>query len=604
MAYDPTTAQLWTEIQEAEKYRDDRLTGVNRLIREYVGRWYAGNNDLWMSGASTMDDGEANPEPFSYSFISNMLPGLIYDNPSVVVKARRVVGHRLVSQAMQSGLRSWIEDIQYKKEAERVILDMLFFQGVMMHYIEDDTRWSDGAVRPNICRVDFKKFAMDPLGSCPEDAEYMFHEYYADLDDLMADPAALPEAIAKLQASYSDSDTKDAFKKPDRALFKRNQVCIYSVWMRRENVIRVIAKGSTAIELYEKRPWYGPEWGPYQVFQAYPVPSQVYPLSPLIAVQDQIIDMNTHARSASRSAAGRKTIFIVDGTISNLPDDIKDAKDREVIAVPGFQANQIQQIELGGVSREQYEYMNFLRQRLDRHSGLTENQRGNTGSADTATEATIASDALSNRTEYLKSRVRTACGNSLKTIGWFLFHTTGIIIPVSTRDPMTGMEGEGLFFGGPIPGQDTGKWEDYSLKIEPLSIQRVSEQVIQRRAMDFANFILQTAPLIPQLPFLRWQQLYQMVGESMNQDDADSFIIWEMLGAMSAPDMQNPSGIMPPTAPAERYFSMPGQGFKPVKPTDGMLQRSGEQFGPMGGGKQGPPGSAGTGALVPAQGGY
>jgi len=610
--FKPDTQQLWAEITQAEKTRDDHLNGVNRLTREYVGRWYRGNKD-WSTASQAVDDSEINPEPFSYSFVSNMLPSLIYDNPSVVVKARRVIGHRTVGQAMQSGLRSLIEDINYKQETERAVLDMLFFQGILLHFIEDDTRWSDGAVRPNIKRIDFRCFGIDPLASCVEDAEYMYHWYYVDKEDLLADPAISPDAIDKLQIAYED-DKNEPFRKPDRSSLKRNQVLLYSIWIRRTNTIRVLAKNSTPVEVYPERQWYGPEWGPYKVFQAYPVPGQPYPLSPLLAVQDQVIDMNCHARSASRSAASRKTIFIVDGTVSNLPDDIKDARDREVIAVPGFNSSQIQEIHLGGVTRDQYEYMNFLRTRLDRHSGMTETMRGDVGAADTATEASIASDALSNRTEYLKGKVRSACAGSLKTLGWFLFHTAGVIIPVNVRDPITGMEGEGLFFGGPIPGQDTGKWDDYSIHIEPLSLQRVSEQVIQRRAMDFANFIMQIAPMIPQIPYLRWQDILRMVGEALNQDNADTFIIWEMLGQMSAPDLQAPSNLMPQQPPSPRYFSQPPYGFKsknqaeansnaPVG-VDNMRQQFGRQFGPMGGGLQGPPGSAGMGALVPAGGGF
>lgn len=608
MSFKPTTQDLWREIEESEKVRDEHLTAVNMTIKEYVGRWYRGGGQ----SPSSVEADDYSPEPFTYSFISNIMPGLFYSNPHFQVKARRVIGHQLVRQAMQSGLRGWVEDINYEKECERAILDMLFFQGVLLHYIEDDTRWANGAVRPQIKRLPFQNVFGDPLATCVGDAEYIGHRYYADLDELMADPAADPAAVEKLKASYSSEDQKaEPFKKPDRQALKRNQVCLHSVWMRRTNTIRVLAKGSTVVEVYPEREWYGPACGPYEIFQAYPVPGQFYPLSPLIAVRDQVIDMNVHARSASRSAAGRKTIFIVDGSISNLPENIKDAEDREVIPVPGFNSSQCQQIDLGGVSREQYEYLGFLRQRLDRHSGLTETARGNASASDTATEATIANDALSNRTEWLKKRVRQGVTASFKKAGWFLFHTTGIIIPVVIRDPMTGMEQEGLFFGGPIPGQDTGKWDDYAIEIEPLSIQRVGEQATQRRATDTANFIMTVAPMIPQLPYLRWQEILRMFGEAMNQPNIEDFIHWELLGMMSSPLMQPTSGLMPGQQTPPRYFSMPGEGFKSKLPqemnsnasvaVDDRRSEYGRQFGPMGGGLQGPPGSAGSGLMVPGK---
>lgn len=612
MSFNPPEEQLLREIQESEKIRDERLGGVTRIVREYCGRWYANAKD-WSSGTSAaglLDDQDNYPEPYAYSYVTNTLPALTYANPTVNVKARRVIGHRMVQEAMKNGLRSWMEDVEYADDLEACILDSLFFQGVMLHYIEDDTRWADGAVRPAAKRIPYQHFFIDSLARGVEEAEFMGHKYHADLDDLMADPAIIPNTLVKLQAYANSEDEKfEAYKKGDIGTI-RKRICLRSVWQRRNNTIRVIAEVNKGIEIYPPREWYGPpKLGPYELFQAYPIPNEVYPLSPLVAVQDQVIDLQAHARATSRSAAGRKTVIIVDSSHASLPDDIKDAGDREVIAVVGFSSTQVQQLELAGVTPQQYEYLNFLRARLDRHGGLTETARGNTEPGTTATADTIASEALNNRTEYLKARMRKSTKRSLMRVGWFLFHTTGIIIPVSIRDPLTGMEGEGLFFGGPVPGMDAGTWDDYALVIEPYSMGRTAEAVQQRRALDWATFLIQTAPMIPQMPFIRWQDLIRSVGEAMNQQDADSFIIWELLGMMSQQPMMPPSGEMgaPPDG-VPRYFSMPGEGFKNrggfgaensnAPMVDPRRQEFGKQFGPMGGGKQGPPGSAGTGSLM------
>lgn len=605
--FDPPADQLCNELVEADRVRDEKLNAVNRLIREYTGRWYHGTG-AW-DGAALGADDESNPEPFSYSFVSNMLPALIYENPSVVVSARRVIGHRQIAEAMQSGLRSWIGDVQFKKECERAVLDFLFFQGVLMHYLEDDTRWSDGAVRPNICRIDCRHFGCDPLADSVKNAEYQYHSYWLDIDDLMGDPALLPDAAQRIKPQDMGDDLKkEPFRRDNSATAARKRVKIYSVWLRRANKIRVVSL-DPRMELYEPRPYYGPpDQGPYSVFQAYPVPGQPYPLSPLIAVQDQIRDLQAHARSASRSAAGRKTVVIVDSNAGNLANDVTEAEDREVITCPGFNASQAMQVEFGGVSTQQYEYLSLLRDRLDRHSGLTQATRGSMGQAETATEAQIGAEALNNRTEYLKGRVREGVTDCLKSVGWFLFHTPGIIIPVDPIDPITGIQTEGLFFGGPTQGIEAGSWLDYSLKIEPLSMQRVSEQVVQRRSMDFANFIMTVAPLMPQIPWVRWMELIRMVGEAMNLDKTDTLIIPQILGMIGQMDMMAPSQAMGGDQIGQRY-SIPGQGFKSRMTAEdnsnvgvGVDERRrgfGEVFGKIGGGMQGPPGSAGTGALMP-----
>lgn len=603
--FNPSAKDLMEEIRESERVRDDHLRGVNRIIREYAGRWYRESRDWWKLTEGA-DDDDVNPEPFAYSFVSNMLPSLIAANPAAIVSARRIIGHQMVKDAIQSGLKGWINDVNFKIELERVVEDFLFFRGILLHHIEDDTRWSAGAVRPNVRRIDYRMAGGDSLASSVHEAEFLFHKFYVSLDELMGDPDALPEAVQQLSAyTGGDQDTQTPssppYRKGEESTLRRNRVCLYSVWLRRANVIRIIAKEKEALEVYAEREYYGPESGPYQMFDAYPVPGQFYPLSPLVAVQDQVLDLQVHARSTSRAAAGRKSVVLVDGAVANLAEDIKHAGDREVIAVNGFNGSQVQTVELGGVSPHQYEYLKFLRDRLDRHAGMTETMRGNVGGADSATEAHIANEALSARTEYLKGKVLEATAQSLKKIGWFMFHTTGIIIPVNQRDPTTGMETEGLFFGGPVPGMDTGAWEDYSIKIEPYSMQRVSEQTLQRRAMDWATFIMQVSPQMPMIPWVRWMELIRSVGQSMNQEDADKLLIPEMLGMMTQQYLTPYSSVVGDTGrQPPQHFSTPGEGFKKRQAEDnnnapglgGRREEFGEMFGPMGGGEQGPPGSA------------
>ncbi|MGD9631425.1 MAG: hypothetical protein AB7V18_19470 [Pyrinomonadaceae bacterium] len=597
--FDPTLDELLREIEEAERVRDQHLAGVDTIIREYTGRWYSGSRDPL--DMSALPDVEGNPEPFAYSFVSNILPALVYSNPSAVVKAKRVVGHKMVQDAMQSGMRAWIQDVNFQEDLERVVLDFLFFQGILMHYIEDDERWAEGAVRPAVSRIDYRNWGCDSLASSLDEAAFQYHWYYADYSDIMADPALVPEALEKLRPN-NDMEQKgpqrDPFKKGEPGKLGRKRVRVYSVWNRQKDTIRVVTR-DPKLELYPERPYYGPKTGPYSVYQAYPVPGQVYPLSPLVAVAEQVKDLQVHAKAAARSAAGRKTVVIVDSTHANLAEDLHNSEDREVIAVPGFSSSQAQQLEFGGVTSQQYEYLGMLRDRLDRHAGLTETTRGNV-SGSTATESQIAQEALNARTEYLKSKVRSATASALKSIGWFLFHTPGIIIPVNKRDPITGMESEGIFFGGQFPGVDSGEWEDYSISIEPLSMQRVTEQVLQRRAMDMATFVTETAPLIPTMPYVKWQEIYRLIGEAMNQEDADSLIIWELLGQFSAPGMLPASQVMGPSQQPQRE-SIPGQGFKP-RPGDSprsnapmVDERRSEMSKPFGdeyGGTQGPPGSA------------
>ena len=601
MAFDPSDQELLSEVQEAEKLRDDHLRAVTPLINEYAGRWYR------ETGHRTHDDpfaGDSNPDPFAYSFISNILPTLVYSNPDVSVKARRVVGHDRVAQAMRAGLKGLLLDVPWLNEFKLAVVDMMLFQGVLMHYLEDDTRWSDGAVRPNMQRVDFRCWGADSLASTYEEAEFAFHTYYAFREDLMADPEANVELLSSMDTDKQDTHKQhDTYGKGDRAKLRREQVKLHAVWLRETNTIRVIAADKEGAQVFPEREWWGDGGvGPYTLLRGYDVPDQLYPLSPLVAVWDQVRDLQMHAKAAARSAAGRKTVILVDGQKEDLGENIKDAEDREVIPVPGFSSAQASQLELGGVTPQQYEYLSVLRERLDRHSGLNETARGNVGAADSATEASIAQQALNNRTEFLKQRAHDGAKQSLKVMAWWLFHTEGVVIPVTTRDPMTGMEQEGLFVGGVFEGEDAGSFQDYQLDIEPYSMGRVNEQLLQRRTLELSNLVIQYAQMMPMMPWIRWPQLINMVGEAFNYPDLSSILSPEMLNMAPHPMMQPPSDAVGEQPRPQERFAVPGVGMggvphgtsAPNAMQFGLNERRAElsqPYGEMYGGTQGPPGS-------------
>ena len=600
MSFDPTDQELLCEVQEAEKLRDDHLRAIGPLIDEYAGRWYR------EQGHRTHDDpwsGDSNPDPFAYSFISNILPSLVYSNPDVNVKARRVVGHDRVAQAMRAGLKGLIIDVPWLEEFQLAVVDFLLFQGVLLHYLEDDTRWSDGAVRPNMKRVDFRHWGADSLASTYDEAEFAFHCFYAFKNELMLDPEVDVELLNSMSVNDEEKQKPhDTFPRGDRSKLKRGQVKLYSVWLREKNAIRVIAADKEGRQVFPEREWFGDaDKGPYTLIRGYDVPGQLYPLSPLVAVWDQVRDLQKHSKAAARSAAGRKSVILVDTTSEDLPENIYNAEDREVIPVPGFSSSQVEQIELGGVTPQQYEYLSVLRERLDRHSGLNETARGNVGAADSATEASIAQQALNNRQEFLKQRTHAAAMESLGTFGWWLFHTEGVVIPVTTRDPMTGLESEGLFIGGVFEGEDAGSYADYQLEIQPYSMGRVSEQLLQRRAMEMAGVVLQYAQMMPLMPWVRWPQLLNMIGDAFNFPELHSLLMPELLGMQPHPELMPPSSVAgEEQKPAERY-AQPGLGIGVPRGTaapNAMEFNLNEQraelntdFGRMYGGTQGPPGS-------------
>ncbi len=570
--FDPTTDELYREVIAAIEETAQQTDPAQDIVRRYTGRWYR------------KDHGEQDPDPenFGYSFLSNILPQLAIDNPSVSVSASRVVGHALISQAMDDGINAVIQEADWTEIHLPVLAEFCLCRGVTLHFIKEDARFSRGSVTPAVKRVPCARFFQDSLAEDPDEDEFRGHWFYADLNDLLNDERVNKEALATLsplgQGDEGTPQTKatKTYPKKSASDLGRKRIKVYSVWLRHKNVIRVLAEGSKVVELYDETPYWGEQAGPYQLYDAYPVPGQCWPLSPLIAVEDQVQDLNIHARAMGRSAARRKSIGLVEANNPDLGDKLTDAEDGEIMAVKGITGNHVI-IEVGGVTPQQYTITEYLRQRLDRISGMTATIQGSVGDANTATEAAIADSALSNRIGFLRNRVIKATERSLRKVAWFLFHTEGIIIPVNRRDQYSGEQLEGLFFGGPWPTDQGATWDDFSLRIMPFSMQRESEQGMQARTLGYLQIFYDAMERAPSMPWVRWMNLLRDVGQAFQMEDkADEWVIPEIFGAFSQPQQFPPSQLMQP----------PGVGQRPGGPP----YRS-----KMGQPKVGPPGPADPG---------
>lgn len=568
--FNPSTKNLWTEIEKAIELTSSRTTHSLDLVRRMTTRWY-----------DSHDERESDPENFTFSYVSNMLPTLGFQNPVVRTKASRVIGHKQVSQAMTDGINATIEDINYGEVAERVHMDYMFSRGIMLHRIEEEKRSGRGNVTPTVRRISPSRFFIDALAASPEEAEFMGHYYFMDLDDLLADKNVNEDVRDKLSASPDQPVLQNKtvpFEKPDGEQVGRERVRLYNVWIRSRNTIRVMTDVDSGMEVYPERPYYGPMSGPYQLFDAYPVPDECWPLSPMIAVKDQNDDLNAHARQMGEAAERRKSIGLVEGNNPDMAQKIQKASDGEFVLVRGI-TGQFVQAEVGGVTREQYEFTEYIRSRLDRISGLTATVQGNVGAADTATEASIANAHLNARVEYLKRKVIVATEKSLKKIGWYLFHTEGIVIPVNSRDAYTGEQLEGMFFGGPFPTDAGATWHDFQVQVVINTMQKQAEA--KDNMLTYYGLFTQISQQAPMMPWVRWMNVLRDIESVLNLDGkGEEWMIPELFGAFSQPQMVPPSSLTG-GVPVNTGGAVPGRNFPRQALANGTNAQLGGQ-GPQG----------------------
>lgn len=531
--FNPSVEDLWLEVDKAIAATQDHIEGSASIVRRMTGRYYTKTNE------ETASD----PENHHFAYLANMLPTLGEAGPKVRVKAQRIVGHAKISRAMEDGVNSWIRDQKDLRFLEPVKVDFLLSRGIVLHRLDAETRSGRGVVTPHAERISPRQFFIDSMADSPEKDEFRGHWFYADVEDLKADPDINPDFLEKIAPEDSDgNEAPEIFEKPTGTELGRERVKLYCVWLRKTNTIRTLCKLNEAMEVYAPEPYYGPQTGPYVLFDAYPVPDQTWPLPPMVAVEDQVQDLNTHARAMGRSAERRRSIGLVEASNPDLGKKLTEAEDGEILPASGITGNHVT-VEVGGVTDQQYKITEYLRVRLDRISGLTATAQGNVGEANTASEAQIAQAALSKRVKYLMNHFAAAADEMLWGIGWFMFNTEGIVIPVNSMDPYTFQPQEGLFFGGPFRSDMGATWEDFGLEIKVNSFQKQVDY--QQRFIAFYEQFMKLMAIAPTMPWIRVMLVLRDLASALDLEDVyEDWVIPQLFGSPGTPPMTPPSQVI------------------------------------------------------------
>lgn len=522
---------LAQEIERAETLTKYHIDVVDELVLNYTGSRYR----------SDRQPDEEQPENAAYEYAALMLPLLAYDNPAVQVETRRVTTDAQTALGMEEALNAWIIEHDLQKLFELAAIDFLFSYGVLLTTFEPyggtDSPDLPPIMSPRVHYVSPRRFFLDPLAVAPlidgegfDGLRFMGHRWVRDLSALEGDKRFDQAAVAQL-ASEVDTDKLDRPIR-DRSPF-RGEVVGYEVWVPPEvcdprattnGMIYTLAahqrttdKKGKAIYLREPRPYYGPEWGPYSFFGAYPVPNQCHPLSPLAALAALCEEVNGHANAASRAAGREKTLTLVNSSDNAAAKAVKDGKDGEIWKVPGLNPNSIVQLEQGGVSPQRYDYLKMLRERYDRNSGVSETRRGNVTGNELATAITAANSASSQRDSYLKKKFAQSASQVLKTAAWYFHQSPNVVRPLSAAAGKRLGMNYPVFHGGPQPGQEKQTFTDLGLRIEPYSMERPNEGQLQQITLQLVNWLTGMAPNMPQLLWIDFKEMLDIVAKIFNQ---------------------------------------------------------------------------------------
>ena len=549
---DITPTNLYEEIESAERYRDSHLEHYNDVISGYVGPMYGG-----------VDRDEFSPENHVYEYLSLTVPRVIHDNPRVRVSTRRPVSQGAVAKAIEHGLNRWTRDTNVRSVLQRVAYDTLISYGVILTtqvpMPGQDPMYGFKSYWPNCYRITPKRFIIDPVALSVPESRFTGHMWVRDKEDLLEeakiDPSWNKESIETLTTSQGMEDS--GFEKGrGRDVPERNEGVAYDVWVPEielknspgpdfgfHGTIYTVAVSENYGEkdpskddfIREPRPYYGPPTGPYSMFGAYYVPDTPYPLSPIMATMGQVDELNDHVRSASASAANYKRLILVDSKSKKLAQDVKSQPHDYVVPVEGLDRDRVIPLELGGITNQQVAYIEMARDRLDRNSGIHDAMRGNVTGSATATEVSVAEGSSSVRLAYIKQQFQEAVRNVLSKVGWYLHNDDRVVFPLGAEAAQDLGLPEPYFMGGMDP---SSRFSDLELELEAYSMERTTESLQQRRAMEAFQIISNVASAMPQMPYVDWGGLLDKMGDALNMPDLSSLVDSQMLQQMMQQQQQ------------------------------------------------------------------
>ena len=593
---DPSS--LWEEIQAAEEQRDHHTNSVKNMVEMYTsGAYRDDEGNVWPENhfyewfrlttaqivydnpktrvrsrreapASMIQRVEEQAQQLMEGLQTGQVgPEGLMQMQQLEQQHQALIFHRNIAYAMEHGLNRWVRECNLRKVLKRLYVDSSFAFGVGMTASERrtdlDPRQTGAYYLPKPYQLPMDYFGFDPYALHFGAARYAFHKWVRDKDDLIEEAESQPDKdepgawdIDVLRNLTPGAGIESLGREKTGYAPTRGEVVGYDLWIPEafkdvdghpgpdegfHGSIYTLMYGQgessegAAAFIRSPRPYYGPKTGPYSLFGVYTVPNRAYPMGPLAATYHQTVDLNQVAKAINKATSEYKRIILFDAANPELGKKLKKTPDAFIVPVKGFKKDEVVQMELGGVTPQHPEQLALMRDRLDRNSGIHEAQRGNVQGAATATEIAVADESSSQSLAYVKQEFADCTQQMLSTAAWLMFHDD------RTRFPL-GAEASEFFgmpqaeFRGGIYGDE--RFEDLELEIEPYSMERVNEALMQRRGIEMTELAIKAGPVMPLTPQIDWKFLFQNMGDRMNDSQFGRVIKADVAEQMQGQMMQ------------------------------------------------------------------
>jgi len=146
------------------------------------------------------------------------------------------------------------------------------------------------------------------------------------------------------------------------------------------------------------------------------------------------------------------------------------------------------------------------------------------------------------RIAHLKRQFQESVDDVARAVLWFMWHDDRINLPLGREGAEALFESEPVFTGGVrMPG-----WEDLEVSVDAYSMERVSEALVQKRAMELLQITTTVAQGMAAMPFVKWREILSVVGDSLNMPHLADLIDQRAMQQAMQQSAQGPPSMAQP----------------------------------------------------------
>lgn len=514
-------------FSQMSTYRENRYKNV----KQYVGGNYSKN-------------GSSQKLPVNYMMLAVCIyvQRLVSSNPKAFVSS---IPQSLKPAAFNLGLacNQVIEEIDFKRTMQLVVLDALFGMGIIKKGITLKSKFDFNGFKHDIGQcycdhVDMDDYVFDMSAKKFEHCSLMGNKYRRPYDLVLNSGLYDPELIKRCKRQKNSAYRKNSQSGGDYEIEGISRdgdsyneetyldyIDLIDLWLPYEG------KFVTLPYAYDQNNWdaplrevdfEGPENGPYDILGFHDVPGQILPLPPAAAWYELNELGNKLFRKLSRQAERAKTILAVMKGGEKDGKNIVDASDGDVIGAAN--PEKCKEYKFGGVDNVGLAFFLQVKQLFSYHAGNLDSLGGLGAISETVGQDKLMSESSSVTINGMQSRVYDFSKRALKDFAWYLWYDPFVEIPFTKPVKGTSISIPYVF----TEEDKEGDFLDYNFNIVPYSMQEetpVTKEIKLRGIMQ--NHI---GPITPHMQqqgiMLNCAEYIEFVGRLSNMPELQNMFIY------------------------------------------------------------------------------